>query len=80
MQIFLGGPAYWGGVGALPGDYNLYSSLYHLDPFLIEAQSRWQGNWKLKVLKVTPDDLKRRLKERYAAEIAERKWEGIAWR
>lgn len=81
MQIFLGGPAYWGGVaGSLPGDYHLYSSLYHLDPFLIEAQARWQGNWPLKVLKITPDDLKRRLNERYAPEIAERKWEAIAWR
>jgi len=47
---------------------------------LIEAQARWQGNWPLKVLRETPDDLKKRLDEHYAAEIAERKWEDIAWR
>jgi hypothetical protein len=86
FQLFLGGPGYWGGVtgpgrtAALPAEYHVYSSVYHLDPFLVEAQNRWIANWNLKVLRLSPDDLKRRLDESYAAEIAERKWEEVTWR
>ena len=86
FQLFLGGPGYWGGItgpgqdAALPATYDVYSSVYHKDRFLVEAQNRWIANWKLKVLRLSPDDLKRRLSKSYAAEIAARKWEEVAGR
>lgn len=77
-NIFLGGPGYWGGDRfnhkGLPRDYQLYLSQYHQDKFLLEAQLRWQDNWKLKVRHVPPEQLKRMLNDAYAEEISAKKW------
>lgn len=79
-KVLLGGPGYWGGDRfnhkGLPRDYQLYLSQYHQDQFLLEAQLRWQDNWKLKVRHVPPEQLKRMLNDAYAEEISAKKWLG----
>jgi hypothetical protein len=79
-KIFLGGPGYWGGKrfnqNGLSSEYQLYSSRYHQDEFLLEAQLRWVANWDLKVRHVPPEELKRMLNDAYAEEVSEKKWLG----
>jgi hypothetical protein len=79
-KMFLGGPAYWGGKrfnqNGLSSEYQLYTSRYHQDEFLLEAQRRWQGNWDLRTHHVPPEQLKRMLHDAYAEEISAKKWLG----
>ena len=79
-KVFLGGPAYWGGKrfnqNGLSPEYQLYTSRYHQDEFLLEAQRRWQGNWDLKTRHVPPEQLKGMLHDAYAAEVSAEKWLG----
>ena len=78
-KIYLGGPGYWHGVrfnqkNGLSSDFDLYLSQYHQDPFLLEAQVRWQGNWDLTVRHVPPEELNTMLDKAYSEQIAEKKW------
>jgi hypothetical protein len=77
-KIFLGGPGYWGGrrfnQNGLSSDFQLYESQYHQDPFLLDAQLRWVGNWDLKVRHVPPEELKTMLNKAYSDQIAAKKW------
>lgn len=76
------GPGYWGGARfqqrrGLPDEFELYSSKYLSDPFLLEAQKRWVSNWSLKMRHIDPRELENLLDVAYANQIAAQEWKTV---